>query len=89
MYACMQDICVVYTYSTIAIFIYGYKYSPNLSWLTSNPNLSDGSSYCKLCKTALRAHKRDLEKHANTKNYKNWLPCVKICNNMCCVKSFS
>jgi hypothetical protein len=40
-----------------------------LGWLCVNPS-GDGSSYCKLCKTALRSHKGDLEKHSTTSKHK-------------------
>jgi len=42
-----------------------------LGWLQRASDLhSDrGEAYCKLCRTALRAHKTDLIKHAKTKTH--------------------
>lgn len=40
-----------------------------LGWLqrASDLYVDKGEAFCKLCRTALRAHKTDLIKHANTK----------------------
>jgi len=40
-----------------------------LGWLQRASDLDSerGEAYCKLCKTALRAHKTDLMKHSKTK----------------------
>lgn len=73
--------CFSGNYSNIVfLFVLSYVIRNifHIGWLQRVPESYAGEAFCKLCRTALRAHKTDLQKHANTKSHKQRANCLDI-----------